>query len=137
MDRNVQENEITEKNYVKKAEDVIKNLKDKKDKNGKTVQMVTTSKIRNLLAMTADIYNDVISQSEMKLTEEQQSRIEYLKIRIIYESGRESTVKDLVEESGMLQIIDNIRDEKKNFLLFSKYMEALVAFRKFYVAKDQ
>lgn len=137
MDRNVQKIEITEKNYVKKAEDVIKNLKDKKDKNGKTVQMVTTSKIRNLLAMTADIYNDVISQSEMKLTEEQQSRIEYLKIRIIYESGRESTVKDLVEESGMLQIIDNIRDEKKNFLLFSKYMEALVAFRKFYVAKDQ
>ncbi len=137
MDRNVQENEITEKNYVKKAEAVIKNLKDKKDKNGKTVQMVTTSKIRNLLAMTADIYNDVISQSEMKLTEEQQSRIEYLKIRIIYESGRESTVKDLVKESGMLRIIDNIGDEKKNFLLFSKYMEALVAFRKFYVAKDQ
>lgn len=137
MDRNVQENEITEKNYVKKAEAVIKNLKNKKDKNGKTVQMVTTSKIRNLLAMTADIYNDVISQSEMKLTEEQQSRIEYLKIRIIYESGRESTVKDLVKESGMLRIIDNIGDEKKNFLLFSKYMEALVAFRKFYVAKDQ
>lgn len=137
MDRNVQENEITEKNYVKKAEAVIKNLKDKKDKNGKTVQMVTTSKIRNLLAMTADIYNDVISQSEMNLTEEQQSRIEYLKIRIIYESGRESTVKDLVKESGMLRIIDNIGDEKKNFLLFSKYMEALVAFRKFYVAKDQ
>ena len=137
MDRNVQENEITEKNYVKKAEAVIKNLKNKKDKTGKTVQMVTTSKIRNLLAMTADIYNDVISQSEMKLTEEQQSRIEYLKIRIIYESGRESTVKDLVKESGMLRIIDNIGDEKKNFLLFSKYMEALVAFRKFYVAKDQ
>lgn len=137
MDRNVQKIEITEKNYVKKAEDVIKNLKDKKDKNGKTVQMVTTSKIRNLLAMTADIYNDVISQSEMKLTEEQQSRIEYLKIRIIYESGRESTVKDLVKESGILKMIEEIGDKKKNFLLFSKYMEALVAFRKFYVANDQ
>lgn len=137
MDRNVQKIEITEKNYVKKAEDVIKKLKYKKDKDGKTVQMVTTSKIRNLLAMTADIYNDVISQSEMELTEEQQSRIEYLKIRIIYESGRESTVKDLVKESGILKMIEEIGDKKKNFLLFSKYMEALVAFRKFYVANDQ
>ena len=137
MDRNVQENEITEKNYVKKAEAVIKNLKDKKDKNGKTVQMVTTSKIRNLLAMTADIYNDVIAQADTKLTEEQQSRIEYLKIRIIYESGREQTVKYLVEESGMLEMIKKIGDEKKNFLLFCKYMEALVAFHKFNGGKDQ
>ena len=137
MDRNVQENEITEKNYVKKAEAVIKNLKNKKDKNGKTVQMVTTSKIRNLLAMTADIYNDVIAQADTKLTEEQQSRIEYLKIRIIYESGREQTVKYLVEESGILKMIEEIGAKKKNFLLFSKYMEALVAFRKFYVANDQ
>ena len=109
MDKNVQKNEITEKNYVKKAEDVIKNLKDKKDKNGKTVQMVTTSKIRNLLAMTADIYNDVIAQTDTKLTEEQISRIEYLKIRIIYESGREQTVKYLVEESGMLEMIKKNR----------------------------
>ena len=99
--------------------------------------MVTTSKIRNLLAMTADIYNDVIAQADTKLTEEQQSRIEYLKIRIIYESGRESTVKDLVKESGILKMIEEIGAKKKNFLLFSKYMEALVAFRKFYVANDQ
>lgn len=137
MDKTMQSAVITEGNYVDRAESVILELKNKKDKKGKTVQMVTTSKIRNLLAMTADIYNDVIAQSDEKLTDDQKSRIEYLKIRIIYESGREERVKDLVEESGMRKMIEAIGDEKKKFLLFSKYMEALVAFHKFYGGKDQ
>lgn len=53
---------LTEDNYTELAENVILKLKQIKEMKtkGKSVNLVTTSKIRNLLAMTADIYNDVV-----------------------------------------------------------------------------
>ena len=49
---------LTEENYVGIAEQAIKELCSEKDQKGRLVGPVTTSKIRNLLAMTSDIYND-------------------------------------------------------------------------------
>ena len=103
-------------------------------------KILTTSKIRNILAMTADIYNDVNDPSEMKggiLSENIQARIRYLKIRIIYESGRENDVKNFVEESCIVDIINSIGDKKANYIRFSRYMEALVAYRKYLVSYDK
>ena len=51
---------INENNYVDKAEEAIKSLvEESKQKCRGKVNIVTTSKIRNLLAMTADIYNQI------------------------------------------------------------------------------
>ena len=72
-----------ETDYSKTAEKVIKTLIEKYGER----KILTTSKIRNILAMTADIYNDVNDPSEMKggiLSENIQARIRYLKIRINY-----------------------------------------------------
>lgn len=52
---------LTSENYVTKAETVMKKLCNEKDLKGRDVEPVTTSKIRNLLAMTADIYNEVVN----------------------------------------------------------------------------
>lgn len=49
--------QINEKNYVDKAEAAITRLSKMVNRQGKVIPMVTTSKIRNLLAMAADIYN--------------------------------------------------------------------------------
>ena len=46
---------LTEENYVGIAEQAIKELYSEKDQKGRLVGPVTTSKIRNLLAMTSDI----------------------------------------------------------------------------------
>ena len=43
------------------------------------INIVTTSKIRNLLAMNADIYNQVLTKSSEKLDDEICGRIEYLR----------------------------------------------------------
>ena len=52
---------LTEDNYVEIAETAIKDICERKDQRGnKGRDLVTTSKIRNLLAMSADIYNEVI-----------------------------------------------------------------------------
>lgn len=128
--------QVNEQNYVDEAEKVIKSLMGKKDQRGRDIPIVTTSKLRNLLAMSADIYNEVINQKEDTLSEDICSRIEYLRVRVLYETGREPAVRNLINEAGIIEILKNAVASKKNYILFSRYMEALVAFRKYYVEKD-
>ena len=118
---------LTEENYVETAEKAIKEICGKKDRRGRTVAPVTTSKIRNLLAMTAAIYNDVIVCTSEK----------YMKIRFVYEAGREPKVKELVEKASLLEHLEEIGNSRTQYLLFSRYMEALVAYRKFYGGHDE
>lgn len=131
---------INEENYVEKAEKAIKKLKTEiKDKKGRPVNMVTTSQIRNLLSVSADIYNEIMNDSVEKgdkLPAELCGRINYLKVRFIYEAGRDPKVRNFVETSEILKILDSIQGSRKNYLLFSRYMEALVAFHRYYDGKD-
>ena len=128
---------INENNYANEAEKVILYLKNKVNpKTGKSIPMVTTSKLRNLLAMASDIYNEVIMLQDDKLNDELNGRIEYLRIRMVYESGRESSVKDFVTAAKLMEILKEIKGSRKNYILFSRYMESLVAFHKFYGGKD-
>lgn len=120
---------INEENYVDKAEEVICRLRDEKS-------MVTTSKLRNLLAMSMDIYNEAVNQSTDKLSKEICSRIEYLRVRFLYEAGREDTVKKLVDQAGITGILKEIKGSKEKYILFNRYMEALVAFHKYYGGRD-
>lgn len=128
---------INENNYADEAEKVILYLKNKVNpKTEKSIPMVTTSKLRNLLAMASDIYNEVIMLQDDKLNDELNGRIEYLRIRMVYESGRESSVKDFVTAAKLMEILKEIKGSRKNYILFSRYMESLVAFHKFYGGKD-
>lgn len=128
---------LSEKSYVEKAEKAIMELKNKKDeRTGRPVEMVTTSKIRNLLAMTADIYNEVLNTQEEQLSAEVCGRIDYLKVRFVYEAGREKTVKSFVNQTQIIECINEIQGSKKNYILFNRYMEALVAYHRFLGGKD-
>lgn len=128
---------INEHNYVDEAEKTVLRLSQKKNSRGFTVPMVTTSKLRNLLAMTSDIYNIVLPLQNDILSDEIIGRIEYLRIRFVYEAGREPKVKELVEAAHILDIIKEINGSRKNYILFNRYMESIVAFRKFYGGKDE
>ena len=128
--------QINETNYVDEAEKAIIELKNKKYKNGKPIQMVTTSKIRNLLSMVADIYNDVLTTKEEKLNNDFIGRINYMKLRFYYEAGREITVKTFLETAKVFDVIKGIGNSRSNYILFSRYMEALVAFHRYYGGKD-
>lgn len=132
---------INENNYADEAEKVIIQLQKKiNPKTGKSVPMVTTSKIRSILAMTSDIYNEVIMQQNDKLSDDLAGRIEYLRIRVVYEVGRDEDrdkpVKSFVMQSKILEILKEIKGSRKNYILFNRYMESLVAFHKFYGGKD-
>ncbi len=129
---------ISETTYVDRADQVIQKLKNKRNpRTNKSVPLVTTSKIRNLLAMTSDIYNELLNDQGEELSREIRERIEYLRIRFVYESGRENSVKSFVEEAGILDILKEIGSSRKNYILYNRYMEALVAFHKYYGGREQ
>lgn len=127
---------LEEKTYVDKAERVIAELANNKDKWG-NVNMVTISQVRNLLSMTADIYNEVKEQGE-NLSDEMNAKIDYLRVRYIYESGRDGNeqVKKFVEKAQILEALQQINGSKKNYILFMHYIEALVAFHKYNGGKN-
>ncbi len=128
---------LDENNYVDLAEAAITKLEAMTNpRTGRKIPMATTSKIRNLLAMTAELYNDVQNSSGELLSNDIKGRINYLKIRMVYEAGREPAVKNLVETAELLQHLDEIRGNRKQFILFSRYMEALVAYHRYYGGKD-
>lgn len=120
---------ITEENYVGKAESVITALIGRKE-------LLTTSKIRKLLAILSEIYTDARHDGKKELSDEIKSRIQYFKMRFVYEAGREKTVKAFWEAAQIEKQIDKIGNSKKELILFCHYMEALVAYRKFLGGKD-
>ncbi len=135
---------LNDGNYVEKAEQVIKGLLADADKESKRktrgrdqVKIVSTSKLRNILAMSSDIYNLANMSVSENLSEDINSQIEYLKIRIIYEAGRDEDVKDLVTKAKLIECIGEIKGNKKNFIQFNRYLEAIVAYRKYLGGKDE
>lgn len=123
---------VLEENYASQAEKVILDLKNSNDRRIR-YDRFSTSKIRNILGMVSDIYNDVLMEKGEKLTPEMHSRVEYMKVRLVYECGRErETVKPFVDRAGLLELIGDIGDSREKFVDFARYMEALVAYHRFH-----
>ena len=135
---------FNQKDYVKCAEDVIKYLEKEEfsvitnPKNSKrgSKDTLTTSAIRNILSSTSDM---VRSQGP----EAVRDKLAYLKVKLIYQSGRNAAVKRFVKVSKLIQALDLLEEkyyqkseEKDKIILFCRYMEALVAYFKYYGGKD-
>jgi CRISPR-associated protein Csm2 len=129
-------------NYVKKAESVIRSIGKPDSRNpNKYTFGLTTSKLRGILSLFNQIYNDVIANTSEKLDKTVQDKIKYLKVRIIYEAGRESDQKakpvtEFVEKSGIIVEINNIGDSRSKFMDVLRYMEALVAYHRYLGGRD-
>ena len=125
---------LTQTNYVDMAEKVI--VKDlERDKRGNF--RLTNSKIRNLLSLVNNLYTDVIRTggSDEKLSEAIEGKIQYIRLRFVYEAGREKSVKDFIEKADIIKHLQRI-ETRSDLLLFCRYMEALVAYHKFNGGRD-
>lgn len=125
--------QLTKTNYVDLAEETVKKLE--RDRKGNLI--LTTSKIRNLLNMISAIYNDIIHTNAEKLDEDLVERVQYLRMRFAYEAGREKSVKNLLEAGKIQELVKEIGNNKEKCILFCRYMEAIVAYHKFYGGKDK
>lgn len=97
---------------------------------------LTNSKLRNIYSIICDIYNDEIRSHDETISKESAAKLQKLRIRIIYEAGRELSVKEFVKNSQILEYIKGINDNRENMLRFCHYMEALVAYHRFYGGKE-
>ena len=121
---------------LEKVENTIIELKTKKNQRGKPIGLLTVSQIRNLLAMSADILNEVLEYPEENLSEELLDRVSYLTVRFYYEAGRDEKVKSFIETAKLLPFLKSIKT-RKQYIQYYQYMEALVAFHKYHGGKDQ
>lgn len=120
---------------IKKAENFVVNKlsePSRKEPSKKEIK-ITTSQIRKFLSGVNLIQNKMNDEEET-LSDETVNEIKYLKIKLAYQAGRENKIKVLYD--NLVPEIDNIGNSKKRFLEFSKYIEAIVAYHKFYGGKD-
>lgn len=126
--------------YVDQAERVMRELHDKEVKNTK-YKMVTKAQIRKFLtavnAVTGEVEQYRLLQQGTKLPEDLRMQVKFLKVKLAYQIGRMGTpVKDFNEEAKLMDWIDGIGDSVEKYQKFARYVEALVAFHKFYGGKD-
>lgn len=116
------------KTYVKQAEQVIGEL----DKNRDGKPSLTTSQLRNIHTMITELYNMVTYFDGEKLSDEIQSHVQYTKMKIAYNAGRDKYVKDFVVKSQLMDYLDAVGSSRAELVLVCHYSEALVAYHKFY-----
>lgn len=111
--------------YVAEAERVIENISNMH-------RAISTSKLRNLFSLIVDIYHVERLRSETTMEESSIFKLKNAQIRILYEAGREKSVQIFVSESNLLNYLKDIQNNREKFLRFTHYMEALVAYHRFY-----
>ena len=126
-----------EYDVVDKAEQTIKGLERDKFNNIR----LTKSQIRKFLTAVNVVKNKVDvdknkAEDGNKLSAEMAAEVKFLKVSILYQAGREKSVRDFVDKAEIAKIIMDIGDNANKFNKFCKYVEALVAFHKFYGGRD-
>ena len=102
-------------NYVEQAENVMYDLRNRRS--------ITTTKIRNLFSLVVDICSEEELRTESTLQDKSVARLKRMHVRVIYESGRDSGTKEFV-------------NDRKRLIRFTRYMEALVAFHRYFGGKE-
>ncbi len=114
------------------AQEVMKN----------SFRLVTTSQIRRFLTAVNTVsgkveqYQNETGKSE-KLSPDLAAQVKFLKVKLAYQVGRGGgRIKKFVEETDLMVAIGSIGSDAKKYEEFARYVEALVAFHKFYGGKD-
>ncbi len=123
------------------AEKVIKSLIHE-DRRGKMVIDLKTNQIRKVLTAVnsltgrIDVYRAKHGQTDV-LPVDLAAEVKYLKIKFIYQAGRENAVKSFVDRAKLINQIDAIGTSIPKYEEFARYIEALVAYHKFYGGRDK
>lgn len=137
----------------KEAEEVIKSLivtKTRFDNNlhkkvEYTTLKLTTSQIRKFLTAVNAITNKVNMYKAKhldatELPDELVGEVQFLKVKAAYQAGRDNSkdkiVHKFLEASNIIQEIESIGTSIEKYEEFARYIEALVAYHKFYGGKD-
>lgn len=111
--------------YVDAAEQVILGLDSR--------FAITNTKLRNLFSMIAEIANEENLRTEDQMLPQSLTQLMQARIRMVYEAGRERSVKTFLQEAKLLEYLKDIGTDRQKLLRYSHYMEALVAYHRYYI----
>lgn len=103
---------------------------------GENTSLITTSKIRRLFSLVMEIYNEETLSTKKDLSRESVSSIGMMRVRFAYECGRDKKVKEFVEKAHLMNYLKGIGSSREEFIKFAQYMEALVAYHKFFGGRE-
>lgn len=115
-------------NYAKLAEALVG--RSKQDKSW--FQRLSTSKLRGIYGLIMNVYTRITDEASF---EANKSDLQYIKVKMAYESGRDETVKNFVRETYLMACLDRVSTYDQ-FILYCRYAESLVAYFKFYGGKE-
>jgi len=125
--------------YVSQAEKVIAGLPRKKDRDRRPTDEfeLTTTQLRGILSLTAQLYDEAEGHVGETLPASLMEKVQYLRVRLVYQAGREQSVKAFVEQAHLLEALKEVGESRDKLLRFCRYLEALVAYKKFLDPKDK
>lgn len=113
-------------NKIAHAENIMKNLR--YDRNA-----ITSTQLRIILGFFVQVKNSLEKNSGNELTKEEKYKIEYIKVRLFYQIAK-AEKRDFLEQTYLEQMLNDI-ETKEDFSKIVDYVEALVAFQRFYINK--
>ena len=122
-------------NFVDEAERVMLAIS-KPGKDDKLQFGITTSKIRNLLSLAIEVYHREYLRTEPKLLEESLYQIQMMRVRMLYEGGREPAVKTFLDRSHLICYLKDIGEDRMKLIRFTQYLEALVAYHRYFGGRE-
>lgn len=129
---------------IEEAEQAIKSLRKlrptRKDPNRLVIEL-TTSQIRKFLTAVNSLKNkiDVYKINHLNedvLSDDLVMEIKFLRVNILYQAKKNDNVKEFIAKARIEKRINEIGDSIAKFNEFYKYVEALVAFHKYYGGRD-
>ena len=123
---------FTDDTYVNEAEAVIQEMRQTNFRESRDT--LTMSQLRNLSSLTSNIYDEVQNNDVSQVSD----KLAYLRVQFVYQSGRNAAIKKLVELADILGILKTIqaKNDRSTIIRFCRYMEALVAYFKYYGGQD-
>lgn len=130
---------------VKMADDVISKL----SRDNRDNILLKTNQIRKFLTAVNILANKVsVYKAENPgvdtLSDELANEVKYLEVMLVYQIGRDNaqnprtkSVQEFVDKSRLRDLIKKVGNDIYTFENFNRYVEALVAFHKFYGGRDK
>ena len=92
--------------YVDAAENVMRKILSNRSR-------ITTTKMRGFLTLVNDIYNVESLRFDEKISPESKLKIMRLRVRMVYDAGRELDVKTFIEKARLLEYLKGVGDNRE------------------------
>ena len=135
-------------NIAGKAEKIILGLKNDRLLGG--TNGLTTNQIRKFLTAVNTLTNKIIlyryqqmkargreQEKAFEMSDELAKAVRFLKVKLAYQVARGNKgVKRFAEDTRLKEYIDTVGTDLREYMAFAQFVEALVAYHKFYGEKE-